>query len=115
MSQDVDATPLELRGLRVLVFVDHVLAEALSHQLLGLWLHPGGDEGSQVEPRVAVEDQLVFDQCECNGRVHGLSRQPVPGDRVLDPAVERVEVQHGGSVGLVDLGVKRHGVDPFRN
>ena len=37
------------------------LAAALGHQLLGLRLHPGGHERGQVEPGVAVQDELVAD------------------------------------------------------
>ncbi len=32
VGQDVDATPFQFGGLRVLILVDHVLAEALRHQ-----------------------------------------------------------------------------------
>jgi hypothetical protein len=55
------AAGLELGGLRVLVFVDHVLVEALGHELLGLGLHPRGHERGHVQPGVAVEHQLVVD------------------------------------------------------
>ena len=61
VAEDVDAAHLELRGLRVLVLVDHVLVEALRHQLLGLRLHPGGHERGDVQARVAVEHELVVD------------------------------------------------------
>jgi hypothetical protein len=40
---------LDLRRLRVLVLVDHVLVEALGHQLVGLRFHPGGDERGRVQ------------------------------------------------------------------
>ena len=35
VGQDGDAAPLELGGLRVLVLVDHVLVDAVGHQLAG--------------------------------------------------------------------------------
>ena len=62
VGEDRDAAPLELGGLRVLVLVDHVLVDALGHQLRGLRLHPRRDERGQVQPRAAVEQQLVVDQ-----------------------------------------------------
>jgi hypothetical protein len=61
VRQDVHAAALQLSRLRILILVDHVLAEALSHQLLGLRLHPGGHERRQVEAGIAVQDQLVPD------------------------------------------------------
>ena len=65
------APRLDRRGHRVLVLVDHVLVERLGHQLLGLGVHPGRDEGGEVEPRAAVEHQLVVD--EAVGRFGGPS------------------------------------------
>ena len=61
VGEDVHAALLDLGGLRVLVLVDHVLVEALGHELLGLRLHPRRHERGHVEPRVAVEHQLVVD------------------------------------------------------
>ena len=55
------AAPLELGRLRVLVLVDHVLVEALGHQRVGLRLHPRRHERREVQPRVAVEQQLGAD------------------------------------------------------
>ena len=60
-AQDVHAARLDLRGLRILVLVDHVLVEALGHQRPGLRLHPGRHERREVQPRVAVDHQLVVD------------------------------------------------------
>jgi hypothetical protein len=61
VGENVDATRLERRRLRVLVLVDHVLVQALGHQLLGLRLHPCRHERRHVQPGVAVEHQLVVD------------------------------------------------------
>jgi len=64
----------DLRPLRVLVLVDHVLVEALGHQLLRLRLHPGRHEGGDVQPGVPVEHQLVVDDL-----VRDIGRQLVLG------------------------------------
>ena len=61
VAEDVDAAHLELGRLRVLVLVDHVLVEAVTHQLSRLRLHPGRHEGGQVEAGVAVQHQLIGD------------------------------------------------------
>jgi len=83
VGQDIDAAPLQLGGLRVLVLVDHVLVEALGHQQLRLRLHPGRDECREVEPGVAVQDQLIPDYLQRSVRQHPLPRYPVTRDRVL--------------------------------
>ena len=76
-----DAARLELGGLRVLVLVDHVLVEALGHQPLGLRLHPRGDERREVQPRVAVEHQLVVDDLVRDVRGHLAARAARGGER----------------------------------
>ena len=81
-AERVDAAHLELRRLRVLVLVDHVLVEALGHEPLGLRLHPGGDEGREVHPRIAVEHQLVVDDLIGDIRRHLAVRDPMPRDVV---------------------------------
>ena len=85
-AEDVDAAHLELGRLRVLVLVDHVLVEALGHQLLGLRLHPGADERGEVHARVAVEHQLVVDDLVGDVGRQLLVAQLVPRDVV---ALER--------------------------
>ena len=90
--EDVHAAHLDLRGRRVLVLVDHVLVEALGHQLLGLRLHPGRDEGGHVEPRVAVEHQLVVDHLVGHVGRQLAWRELVARDR---GRVEREERRHG--------------------
>jgi hypothetical protein len=69
-AEGMDAAHLEVGGLRVLVLVDHVLVEALGHQPLGLRFHPGGDEGREVHPCIAVEHQLVVDDLIGDVRRH---------------------------------------------
>ena len=49
-------------GLGVLVLVDHVLVDAVGHELAGLGFHPRRDEGGEVQPGTAIEQQLVVDQ-----------------------------------------------------
>ena len=61
VGEDVEASLLDRRGLRVLVLVDHVLVERLHVELRRLRLHPRGDERREVLARVAVEEQLVVD------------------------------------------------------
>ena len=110
VGEDVHAAPLELGGLRVLVLVDHVLGGALGHQQLGLRLHPGGDERGQVEPGVAVEDELVPDDLQRGARQDPVLRQLVPGDlAALLAEVDGVDLEFGVPGGLVHLGVQRHG------
>ena len=72
---------LDLGGLRVLVLVDHVLVEALGHELLGLRLHPGRDERRDVQARVAVEHQLVVDDLVRDVRGHLAVRELVARNR----------------------------------
>ena len=78
VGEDVHAAHLDLGRLRVLVLVDHVLVEALGHQLLGLRLHPGRHERRDVQARVAVEHQLVVDDLVRDVRGHLAVGQPVP-------------------------------------
>ena len=80
VGEDVHAARLDLGGLRVLVLVDHVLVEALGHELLGLRLHPRRHERGHVQPRVAVEHQLVVDDLVRDVRRHLALRKRVAGD-----------------------------------
>ena len=105
-GQDVHAPRFQLRSLRVLVFVDHVLAEALGHQLRRLRLHPRGDERGQVEPGVAVQGQLVPHSLERRVGQQPVPREPVPGHREVQFAdVDRVDLD---LVLLLDLPVQCH-------
>jgi hypothetical protein len=91
VGEDVDAAGLECGRLRVLVLVDHVLVQALGHQLLGLRLHPRRHECRDVQPRVAVEHQLVVDDLVGDVRRHLVLGQRVPWDAL---GLERVERRH---------------------
>ena len=64
VGHHVDAAPLDLGGLRVLVLVDHVLVDRELHQPVDLGLLPGLAEGGQVLAGVAVEHDLVGDHLE---------------------------------------------------
>ena len=105
-AQHVDAAHLQLRRLRILVLVDHVLVEALRHERLGLRLHPGGHEGGHVEARVAVEHQLVVDDLVRDVGRKLVGRQLMPWDAVAFEREERAILRDrhmGGSlVGAFD-------------
>jgi hypothetical protein len=91
-AEHVHAARLDLRRLRVLVLVDHVLVETLGHQPLGLRLHPGSHEGRDVHTRVPVQHQLVVDDLVGDvGRQFSV-RQLVPRDQ---PALEAEKRGHG--------------------
>ena len=108
-AEDVDAAQLELRGLRVLVLVDHVLVEALGHQLLGLRLHPGRHEGRQVHARVAVEHQLVVHDLVREVGGHDGVRQLVPRDAApLEREERRDREIVAGPAGCLRV-LERHG------
>ena len=70
VGQHVDAAPLELGRLGILVLVDQVLVDAEVHQLVDLRLLPGLAERGQVLARVAVEQELVGDRLERVGGPH---------------------------------------------
>lgn len=107
------AASLQLGGARVLVLVDHVLVEALRHQHPGLRLHPGGDEGGEIQPGVAVQHQFVVDQLVRDRGCQRPVREPVLG-RGLGHVAERIRVAeegvdgHRSLVGLLGAFVERH-------
>ncbi len=72
VGHHADTALLDRRGGRVFVLVDHVFVERLGHQLLGLRIHPGGDERRQVQPATAVEHQLVVDEAIDGIGIHRL-------------------------------------------
>jgi hypothetical protein len=110
LGQDADAARFKLRRLRVLILVDHVLAEALGHEHVRLRLHPGGHEGRQVEAGVAVQDQLVPHHLQRGGGQHAPARHRVPGHLVVGLLhIDRVDV-HIGLARLIDFPVQGHGV-----
>ena len=94
VGDDVDAAPLDLRGRRVLVLVDHVLVERVGHQRFRLRLHPGRDERREVQPRTAVEQQFVVHnpvRRVGGGAVAGMrffGNGSTPGDRRTRPTTE---------------------------
>src|SRR5207247_107613 len=104
VAEDRHAARLELGRLRVLVLVDHVLVEALGHQLLGLRLHPRRDERGHVQPRVAVEHQLVVDDLVRDVGRHLARRQLVPWDRpfATEERVDRELVRRDGLGGMFE-------------
>jgi len=51
----VNTTRFELRHLRILILVDHILVDALIHQLADFRLDPRLAEGCDILPRVAVK------------------------------------------------------------
>jgi hypothetical protein len=90
---------LELGGDGVLVHVDVVLVDGVHDELVALGLHPGGDEGRQVQPRVPVQHQLVVDD---------LVRRLL-GDRVLGHPVP-ARVNHNPSI-QSSLAIREHGLE----
>ena len=61
IGEHLPAPGLDLGGARVLVLVDHVLVRRLDEEPARVIVHPGADEGGQVETGVAVEHRLVVD------------------------------------------------------
>ena len=80
----MDAAPLELGGLRVLVLVDHVLVDREVHQPVDGRLLPRLAERREVLAGVAVEQQLVGDD-----RVRVLARHSSFGKRYFGAALAR--------------------------
>ncbi|GBE57714.1 hypothetical protein BMS3Abin01_00635 [bacterium BMS3Abin01] len=78
-GDDVDAARFDIGRLRILVLVDHVLVEGLGHQPHRFRLHPGGNEGRQVQPGVAVQHQFIMDDVEGRFREHLILRHLVFG------------------------------------
>ncbi|MPM45266.1 hypothetical protein SDC9_91952 [bioreactor metagenome] len=70
VAEHTDAARLELRRLRVFVFIDHILVDTLVHQLMRLFIEPGLAECGKVLRGVAVEDELVVDCLICVLRLH---------------------------------------------
>src|SRR5580700_3481346 len=76
----------ELRGSRILVLIDHVLVQALFHQLANFGLYPCLAESSQVLPRVLVQQEfIVYKLVGCRA-LDSLLRKPIPGGRLRQEA-----------------------------
>ena len=71
---------LELRRLRILILVDHVLIRRLCHQLGGVGRHPSRHERSQVQAGAAVEQQLVRHEVISHPGPSPLLGKLVPGE-----------------------------------
>ena len=114
VGEDRHAAPLDLGGLRVLVLVDHVLVGALLHQGERLRLHPGRDEGGEVEPGAAVQQQLVLDQLvgDVGGHRIVVQRDLRQRDLVTDGRIGQADqrVRVGDAERLGRAGVQGHGV-----
>jgi hypothetical protein len=62
VGQNPQATLFQISGLGILILVDEILFSTFLHQAAGLGLHPGANEGGQIEPGVAIEEQMVVDE-----------------------------------------------------
>ncbi len=78
LGDHAETSLLDVRGLRILVAIDHVLVERLHQELGTVFVHPGGDEGRKVQHRVSVEGQFVLDHLVGDIRTH-----PLLGDSIL--------------------------------
>src|SRR5258708_456764 len=85
-GENIDTALLNFGGLRVLILINHILVERLRHQSFCFWLHPGGDEGGQVEPGIAIEDQFIMDQAISDIGCHFLGREFVTWNTVVQCA-----------------------------
>ena len=92
VGEHADAALLDLGRDRILGVVDEVAVEVLGDQPLRLGLHPGGDEGRQVAPRVALEDQFLVDQPHRVERRHPAGRELLVG-RVFGQEAVAVELR----------------------
>jgi hypothetical protein len=86
---------LELSGDGVLVHVDVVLVDGVLDELVALGLHPRGDEGRQVQPRVPVQHQLVVDDLVRRLLGGRLLRHPVPAARPNTQQVNQIGKRRG--------------------
>ena len=95
VGEHVHATPLDLRRLRILVLVDHVLVDGEVHQPVDLRFLPRLTERRQVLAGIAVEHQLVGDHGEGVLGAPLVGREPILRCRLggvlagVDGVVER--------------------------
>ena len=111
VGNDVHATVFDLGRLRVLILVDHVFVEGIGHQLLHFGLDPGGAEGRQVLPGIAVQQQFVAHQVVGDKRRGRVIREAIFGQLVLGGAT-RINVCDGWILRLYRF-VKCHNVLPL--
>src|SRR5262249_21487680 len=90
----VHAPPLDLRGLRVLIPVDHVLVDRQRHQRQNLRLLPRLAKRRQVLPRVPIEHQLIRHQLERIPRQRPLLRERVLRHRPRQIPVGEHTIRH---------------------
>lgn len=76
-------TCLELGGDGVLIHVNVVLVDGGHDQLVALRLHPRRHEGSQIQPRIPVQHQLV---------VYDLPRRLLR-DRIIRHFEPKIQIQ----------------------
>jgi len=81
IGNNVDASPFDFGGLRILVLVDHVLVECLRHQAFGLWLHPSCHEGCEIQSRITVKHQFFVDDSVRDLRWRLRVGQPISRER----------------------------------
>ena len=91
MADHVHTAALELRRLRILVLVDHVLVGCLRHQAGSVRRHPGRHERSQVQTGAPVEQQLIRHQV-----VSHLGPRALLGDLVAWQATKLLLLDHRG-------------------
>ncbi len=93
----IDAAHLQSRGLRIFVFVDHVFVEGVGHQLASFGFHPGGNEGSEVQPGVAVKQQFVMNQVVSSFRQDLSIRKVIAWDWITKrmPTIDRCQFLFG--------------------
>jgi hypothetical protein len=118
IGEDADTAPLELGGLRILILVDHIFVGALGHQPVGLRLHPGGDEGRQIEPGPPVQHQLIMNELPRGVGRHGILGQRMQrgSDLLSESRIghggERIAAPRHARLMQRPAGMQRHGPRP---
>lgn len=102
------AAGLDFRPLRILVLVDHVLADAFIHRLANFGLDPGLAESGKVLPRVSIEQQFIVHELIRHRRIRLLPGKLVLGQRMQESAGSEHPVVKAGDDFF--LRVNRHGL-----
>lgn len=55
---------LELCSDRILIHIHIVLVNGSHYEFVALRLHPSGDEGGQIQPRISIEHEFIVDDLE---------------------------------------------------